>query len=268
MQLESVTNQPEADPSTRHPATSVEAPDHVARDRQHRTVRGAKVKQLGGVMVEKVKKVTSTPAERESLMGANGLELQRQREGAAVAAAPAAGGDGRRHGEAEPEPEPEQVEVLPANVALPSTLSSEDGDTQFRDGMFSAYLNRVEEKGCAWRQELDRCGIVLDFEPSPRKSATIEAAQQKLAEAAEAPRLLPQSLGAAPPSPAPAPLAAGASRGKVMVRSDRTAPWVEGEIVALDEETKMATVQFSGGVCRVLLSDPSRVRLMPTSARR
>jgi hypothetical protein len=221
--------------------------------------RGARLKQLGGlsgsaVIATMTQKLSGNTAEREreTLLAADGLELQRQNPSAAALAL-----------EPEPEPEPEPVpeEVLPAAPATPSV-----GDDAFRDGMFAAYLNRVEEKGCAWRQELDRCGIAISFDPSPRSSATIHAAQERLAAAADARCVTP---AAGPLAVAAAPDVPRASRGKVMVRSDRSAPWVLGEILSIEETSRLATVQYgaTNSVVRVLLTDPTRVRLMPPSSK-
>jgi hypothetical protein len=129
--------------------------------------------------------------------------------------------------------------------------------------MFAGYLNRVEEKGCAWRQELNRCGIVLTFEASPRTSASLAAAEQLVA-AAEARRDAPAPTGLAP-SAASAAREPVVSRGKVMVRSDRTADWVPGEIVSIEESSRLATVRYgSYSTVSVLLTDPTRVRLIPS----
>ena len=61
-----------------------------------------------------------------------------------------------------------------------------------------------------------------------------------------------------------APAQPVASRGKVMVRSNQHADWVSGEIVHIDELSRLATVAYgANSTVRVLLTDPTRVRLLP-----
>jgi hypothetical protein len=227
---------PDADPATRN--------------------RGDKLRHLGGlgstVITTVSQKLGTAEKERETLLASNGLELNQQRPfGAALEPL-------QLHSEPEPEPEPEPV--APA-------LAGSSQDDVFRDGVFAAYLNRVEEKGCAWRQELNRCGIALAFDTAPKTFASIRAAEQlaaaaegKRAAAAEARRDAPTLSGPAPAgSRGPA-----ASRGKVMVRIAQTAEWVAGEIVSIEDSSRLATVRYGANstVC-VFLTDPTRVRLVP-----
>lgn len=225
--------------------------------------RGAMLRQLGGSRalggigtraIATVSQKLGTERERETLLGADGLGMHQHKP---------VGGPLDPQLVLEPEPEPEP-EPQPEQIAATAPAGSSRDDDAFRDGMFAGYLNRVEEKGCAWRQELNRCGIVLTFEASPRTSASIAAAQQLVA-AAEArhdvPASAPTDLAPSVASPAREP---AVSRGRVMVRSDRTADWVPGEIVSIEESSRLATVRYGSNstVC-VLLTDPTRVRLIP-----
>ena len=228
---------------------------HLDADPATRNPRGAKLRHLSGLgglgstIITTVSQKLGADAERETLLASNGLELNQQRPFAAALEPVQL-----------PEPEPEDFSVAPA-------LAASSQDDVFRDGMFAAYLNRVEEKGCAWRQELNRCGIVLAFDASPKTCASIRAAEQlvaaaeaRRAAAGEARRDAPTFSGLAPAgSRAPA-----VSRGKVMVRIAQTAEWVVGEIVSIEESSRLATVQYGGNstVC-VFLTDPTRVRLIP-----
>lgn len=218
--------------------------------------RGARLRQRGGrgglgglsnTVISAVSQKLGSERERDVLLAASHLDVhQRKPEGPCF----------EFELQPEPELEPETVGSL-ADDILPAAPVDSCRDDDVRDGIFAAYLNRVEEKGCAWRQELNRCGITLTFDASPRTSASIFAAQ-RLAAAAQARR------DTALTTVAPAADGPVVSRGKVMVRSTRNADWVSGEIASIDEATRIATVQYgSNSTVRVLLTDPTRVRLVP-----
>ena len=173
-------------------------------------------------------------------------------------------------GEPEPEPEPE-----PAGAG--GGIPEGDPDTRFREGMFASYLQRVEQKGCAWRQELQRCGIFVE-NTAPTTAPTTEeivaqmqaqqAAEAARAQAAQAAQQSSHDEAESPRDASPAEEASrrrreeSPSRGAVSVKGSADGEWEPGEILAIS--SGVATVRYSGGTkeTKVLLRDPSRVKLM------
>ena len=173
-------------------------------------------------------------------------------------------------GEPEPEPEPE---LAGAGGDIPES----DPDTRFREGMFASYLQRVEQKGCAWRQELQRCGIFVE-NTAPTTAPTTEeivaqmqaqqAAEAARAQAAQAAQQSSHDEAESPRDASPAEEASrrrreeSPSRGAVSVKGSADGEWEPGEILAIS--SGVATVRYSGGTkeTKVLLRDPSRVKLM------
>ena len=174
--------------------------------------------------------------------------------------------------QAEPEPEPE-----PEPAGAGGGIPEGDPDTRFREGMFASYLQRVEQKGCAWRQELQRCGIFVE-NTAPTTAPTTEeivaqmqaqqAAEAARAQAAQAAQQSSHDEAESPRDASPADEASrrrreeSPSRGAVSVKGSADGEWEPGEILAIS--SGVATVRYSGGTkeTKVLLRDPSRVKLM------